>query len=214
MFSPPGWQSNKILGICAGDRTAEPRQGCRQAVAGVALKRRDASAQVSALPRHHDRHVDRAALGRVIAPGAGTRRRGRGRGTVAPPLRARQHRVGVRLLPQGEPTVDPVLDAAAQPMEHAGRLELDQAAADAALADAGLDGNRCPGRIKRAAGVIQKVEQQRMKYGEAVAADRSILKSGLPGLALESPRVMPELAGLTLRDRLKLYLLGGAVAPH
>jgi hypothetical protein len=74
-------------------------------------------------------------------------------------------------------------------MEHAGRLERDQAAPDAALADAGFVGNRRPWRIQRAAAVIEEVEQQRLQDGEAVAPDRSILKSRLPRLPLESARV-------------------------
>jgi hypothetical protein len=74
---------------------------------------------------------------------------------------------------------------------------------------------RCAiGRIEPAARVVEKVEQHRVQHGEAIAAERAILPARLPGLALESPRIVVKPRGLPLRHGLKLYLLRGAVAPH
>jgi hypothetical protein len=50
------------------DEVPEPRLRARQALARIALKRRDASGPVSALAGHHGRQVERDAHGGVIAP--------------------------------------------------------------------------------------------------------------------------------------------------
>ena len=78
-----------------------------------------------------------------------------------------------------------ILAAAAQPVQHAARLEAHEASGDAADADAGLVGDSRVGRVEAAAGVVEEIEQQGMQHGEPVAAEGAVLATLGSGLPLE-----------------------------
>jgi hypothetical protein len=163
-----GVQSKSAALADVADRSYLLRSGSRGPPIRLPAGLPSRAAWASAEGMGREDHSGEGCLARALAAhvAAGSR-------AIGSPLPSRQHRVGVGLLPQDEPAVDPTLGGAASPVQDPEFAQPLQRGSDRAHAHAGLAGEGRIGRVQSAGAVVQGVEDQAVGNLDSGSRDES-----------------------------------------